>query len=123
MVNIMSILHIWWIEIRSGRERADVENREVDLSRRRELNRGPRRNLGALPDRVARDEAIHTPKIEDQGLDRDRDRAVPSHRGPGVVLDLAVGENRQVDLFLKEGQDQIPGQSTRVALDRAADRS
>lgn len=121
----MSTLHIWWIEIRSGesRGRTDVENQGVDLSRRRELNRDPRRDLGAFPDRVARDEAIHAPKIEGQDRALDRDRAVPSHRGPGVVLGPAVGGNRQVDPFPEEGQDQIPGQSARVAPDRAADRS
>lgn len=129
----MSILRIWWIEIRSGgtRERADVENRGADLSRRREPNqgprrepnRGPRRNLGAFPDRVAGDEAIHARKVGGRNRALDRDRAVPSHRSPGAVLDPAVAGNRQADPSPGGEQDQIPGRSARVAADRAADRS
>lgn len=76
-----------------------------------------------FPGLVVRDEAIHDLKVEGQNRALDRDHAVPNRRDPGVVLDPAVVENRQVDPSLEEGQDQIPDQSARVALDRAVDRS
>lgn len=125
MVNIMNILRIWWIEIQSdkSRKRVDVEDREVDLSRRRKPNRGPKRYPGAFPDRVARDEAIHVPKVEDQNRALDRDHAVPNHRGPGAVLGPGVAGNRQADPFPRGGQDQIPDQNTRVIPNHVVDRS
>ncbi|KMQ96883.1 splicing arginine serine-rich 17a [Lasius niger] len=49
--------------------------------------------------------------------------SLPSHRGPGAVLGPAVGGNRQADPSPRGGQGRIPGQSARVAPDRAADRS
>lgn len=101
----------------------DVENQRVDLFRREGLNRGPKRNLEVFPDRVVRDEATHTLKVEDQSLALDRDHAVPSRRDPGVVLDPAIVENQQVDPSLEEGQNQIPDQSARVAPDHVVDRS
>lgn len=119
----MSILRNWWIKIRSieTRKRAVVEDRGVDLSR--EPNRDPRRNPGALPDRVAGDEAIHVPKIENQSRTLDRDRAVPNHHDPGAIVDLVVAGNHQVGPFPRGGAGRILDQSVRMDLDHAADRA
>lgn len=76
-----------------------------------------------FPGLAVQDEAIHALKVEGQNRALGRDHAVPNRRDPGVVLDPAVVENRQVDPSLEEEQDQIPDQSARVVLDRAVDQS
>lgn len=135
MDNTTSILDIWLNGIRNGnQECVIVENRQVNL----EPNQVPGRNLGAFPDHVVEDAAIHVPKVVTEGRNRDpdRDRADPDHdranpdhdriarihdhivRGLEIALDRATAGNLQVDPFQggeqEQGQDRTLRQSART---------